>query len=362
MRQALVNENSDLVQQNPKYIMRITGDSPEGKAQLDYFIDAHEKYPTVVTTSKLLTTGVDVKTCKLIVLDSVINSMTEFKQIIGRGTRLYPDEGKMYFTIMDFRNASKLFADTDFDGKPVDIVDVTWDPGVDPEPPDVINPDPPVPTPPEPTPPEPTPPGPNPGPNPGPVLPPEPPKHGIYHINGVKVTVSKERVQYIGPNGKLITESLVDYTKTNIRGEYATLNTFLQAWHDADKKEAIVEALKERGVLLDALRNASGDKDIDDFDLILHIAYDQKPLTRRERVNNVKKRDYLHRYGPDCQKVLSALMDKYMNEGISELEDTRVLDNEPFNQYGSASQIAKLFGGREQYVYAVHEMIDQIYM
>lgn len=181
-----------------------------------------EKYPTVVTTSKLLTTGVDVKTCKLIVLDSVINSMTEFKQIIGRGTRLYPDEGKMYFTIMDFRNASKLFADPDFDGEPADIVDVTWDPGVDPEPPDVIDPDPRVPTPPGPNP-GPTPPGPNPGPNPGPITPPEPPKHGIYHINGVKVTVSKERVQYIGPNGKLITESLVDYTKTNIKASMLPL-------------------------------------------------------------------------------------------------------------------------------------------
>jgi type I restriction enzyme R subunit len=361
MRQALVNENSDLVQQNPKYIMRITGDNPEGKAQLDYFIDVHEKYPTIVTTSKLLTTGVDVKTCKLIVLDSVINSMTEFKQVIGRGTRLYPDEGKIYFTIMDFRNVSKLFADPGFDGEPVAVTDVVWKPGEDPEPPELVPPEPipPEPVPPEPVPPEPLPPDPVP---PGPVPPPDPPKPTIIHVNGVTVTILQERVQYIGPDGKLITESLTDYTKKNIKGEFASLDVFLQAWHDADKKEAIVDALKERGVLLDALREASGDKDLDDFDLILHIAYDQKPLTKKERINNVKKRDYLHKYGPDCQKVLSALMDKYMNEGISEVEDTRVLDNEPFNQYGSASQIAMLFGGRQQYVNAVHEMVNQIYM
>ena len=362
MRMALVNENPDLMQENSKYIMRITSDDDDGKKQLDYFIDANEKYPALVTTSKLLTTGVDCKTCKLIVLDSVINSMTEFKQIIGRGTRLYPDQGKEYFTIMDFRDDCRLFSDPDFDGNPVVIIDggdggEGWEPGEtgtpDPGPED---PD----TPGDPS--APFPEGGSDGPG-GTFDPPdpEPPQAKKYHVNGVTVRVLNERIQYYDKNGKLVNESMTDYTKRNVKEEYANLDVFLQAWNAADKKEAISKALVDRGVILDALRDEAGNKELDDFDLIMHIAYDQKPLTRRERVNNVKKRDYLHKFSAICQQVLSALMDKYMNEGVSELEDTHVLENEPFDRFGSPAKIAKLFGGKEGYVQAVKEMIQQIY-
>ena len=337
MRQALINENKELVMENPKYIMRITGDNPEGKAQLDYFIDINEKYPTVVTTSKLMTTGVDVKTCKLIVLDNNINSMTEFKQIIGRGTRLYPEYGKEYFTIMDFRNACRLFADPEFDGEPVVIIDggdggEGWDPA---DPGDIVDP---------------------PGFEP-PVVGDEPVK---YRVKGVPVKIINERVQYYDKDGKLITESIKDYNKRNILDEYATLDEFLSAWTNAEKKQAIIEELQERGVLLDALKEESG-KDLDDFDLILHIAYDKKPLTKQERVNHVRKKGYLYKYSEVCQEVLTALLDKYMNEGISELEDTRVLDNAPFDRIGSPKKIAKLFGGKEEYMKAVEELKRAIY-
>ncbi|HQK54170.1 MAG TPA: DEAD/DEAH box helicase family protein [Sedimentibacter sp.] len=337
MRQALINENKELVMENPKYIMRITGDNPEGKAQLDYFIDINEKYPTIVTTSKLMTTGVDVKTCKLIVLDNNINSMTEFKQIIGRGTRLYPEYGKEYFTIMDFRNACRLFADPEFDGEPVVIIDggdggEGWNPA---DPGDIVDP---------------------PGFEP-PIIGDEPVK---YRVRGVPVKIINERVQYYGKDGKLITESIKDYNKRNILDEYATLDEFLSAWTNAEKKQAIIEELQERGVLLDALKEESG-KDLDDFDLILHIAYDKKPLTKQERVNRVRKKGYLYKYSEVCQEVLTALLDKYMNEGISELEDTRVLDNAPFDRIGSPKKIAKLFGGKEEYMKAVEELKRAIY-
>jgi len=337
MRQALINENKELVMENAKYIMRITGDNPEGKAQLDYFIDINEKYPTIVTTSKLMTTGVDVKTCKLIVLDNNINSMTEFKQIIGRGTRLYPEYGKEYFTIMDFRNACRLFADPEFDGDPVVIIDggdggEGWDPE---DPGDIVDPtgfEPPII-------------------GDGPVK---------YRVKGVPVTIINERVQYYDKDGKLITESIKDYNKRNILDEYATLDEFLLAWTNAEKKQAIIEELQERGVLLDALKEESG-KDLDDFDLILHIAYDRKPLTKQERVNHVRKKGYLYKYSEVCQEVLTVLLDKYMNEGISELEDTRVLDNAPFDRIGSPKKIAKLFGGKEEYMKAVEELKRAIY-
>ena len=346
MRQALINENKDLVAENSKYIMRITGDNPEGKAQLDYFIDVNEKYPTLVTTSKLMTTGVDVKTCKLIVLDNNINSMTEFKQIIGRGTRLYPEFGKEYFTIMDFRNACRLFADPEFDGDPVVIIDAGdggegWDPK-DPEDPDVTD--------------EPEysddPPGFDP-----PVVS-EP--FVKYRVRGVSVKIINERVQYYDKDGKLITESIKDYSKRNILDEFATLDEFISAWSSAEKKQAIIEELQDRGVLLDALKEESG-KDLDDFDLILHIAYDKKPLTKQERVDHVKKRGYLYKYSKVCQVVLSALLDKYMNEGISELEDTRILGNAPFDRIGSPKKIAKLFGGKECYIQAIKELECAIY-
>lgn len=341
MRQALVNENQDLVAQNPKYVMRITGDNAEGKAQLDYFIAEDSTYPVIVTTSKLMTTGVDCKTCKLIVLDNNINSMTEFKQIIGRGTRLKPDYGKEYFTIMDFRNACRLFADPDFDGDPIVIIDDGGDSPSDP----TIDPS--------------TPPIPGSDPISGPVDPPE--KKHKFRVRGVEVTILNERVQYYDKDGKLITESVRDYSKKNILGEYATLDAFLRAWKGDKRKQAIIEELQERGVLLEALREASGNKDIDDFDLICHIAYDQAPLTKAERANNVRKRGYLYKYSGLAQEILSALLDKYMNEGIQEIESLEILSNDPFRRFGTPMKIAKLFGGKAGYIQAVKDLQNEIY-
>ena len=341
MRQALVNENADLVAENSKYVMRITGDNAEGKAQLDYFIAEDSPYPVIVTTSKLMTTGVDCKTCKLIVLDNNINSMTEFKQIIGRGTRLKPDYGKEYFTIMDFRNACRLFADPEFDGDPIVIID---DGGDNPE---VPNDDPPA-----------TDDPPYNG-NGGSDEPSEP--HHKFRVRGVEVTILNERVQYYDKDGKLITESVTDYSKKNILGEYATLDSFLRAWNSEEKKQAIIDELQERGVLLEALREASGNKDIDDFDLICHIAYDKAPLTKAERANNVRKRGYLYKYSGLAQEVLSALLDKYMNEGIQDIENIEILSNDPFRQFGTPMKIAKLFGGKAGYKKAIKELQDEIY-
>ena len=351
MRQALINENVDLVSENPKYIMRITGDNPEGKAQLDYFIDVSEKYPAIVTTSKLMTTGVDVKTCKLIVLDNTINSMTEFKQIIGRGTRLYPEYGKEYFTILDFRNSSRLFADKEFDGDPVVVLEVGdggegWNPGSDQgqdgemgldgneyevTSPGVLD------------------------------LSDEKTKSIKYRVSGVSVKVINERVQYYDAEGKLITESLKDYSKRNILEKYASLSEFINIWTQSEKKQAIVRELEERGVLLEAIKDEAGE-DIDDFDLILHIAYDQKPLTKRERVENVRKKGYLYKYSEVCQQVFSALLDKYMDEDIGQLEDTRILDNSPFDRMGSPARIAALFGGKPNYLQAVRELEEEIFV
>ena len=341
MRQALVNENADLVAENSKYVMRITGDNAEGKAQLDYFIAEDSPYPVIVTTSKLMTTGVDCKTCKLIVLDNNINSMTEFKQIIGRGTRLKPDYGKEYFTIMDFRNACRLFADPEFDGDPIVVID---DGGDNPE---VPNNDPPV-----------TDDPPYNGNGSG-DEPSEP--HHKFRVRGVEVTILNERVQYYDKDGKLITESVTDYSKKNILGEYATLDSFLRAWNSEEKKQAIIDELQERGVLLEALREASGNKDIDDFDLICHIAYDKAPLTKAERANNVRKRGYLYKYSGLAQEVLSALLDKYMNEGIQDIENIEILSNDPFRQFGTPMKIAKLFGGKAGYKKAIKELQDEIY-
>lgn len=341
MRQALVNENSDLVAENAKYVMRITGDNAEGKAQLDYFIAEDSKYPVIVTTSKLMTTGVDCKTCRLIVLDNNINSMTEFKQIIGRGTRLKPDYGKEYFTIMDFRNACRLFADPEFDGDPISIIDDDDDPGEEP----TIDP--------------PKPPAPTPGPCGDTDDPPE--KKHKYRVRGVEVTILNERVQYYDKDGKLITESVTDYSKKNILGEYATLDSFLRAWNSEEKKQAIIDELQERGVLLEALREASGNKDIDDFDLICHIAYDKAPLTKAERANNVRKRGYLYKYSGLAQEVLSALLDKYMNEGIQDIENLEILSNDPFRKFGTPMKIAKLFGGKNGYIQAIRDLQKEIY-
>ena len=339
MRQALVNENADLVAENPKYIMRITGDNQEGKAQLDNFIDEDSKYPTIVTTSKLMTTGVDCKTCKLIVLDTDIGSMTEFKQIIGRGTRLKPDYGKEFFTIMDFRNNSRKFSDPDFDGDPVQIYE--------PNEGDEITP---------------------------PYTPSDDDSNNnnnfdnkdnydekvVYRFKNIDVRVLNERVQYYDKDGKLITESLIDYSRKNILDTYSNLDVFLKRWNDEDKKSAILEELKEQGVLLDALREEVG-KDIDDFDIICHIAYDKKPLTRQERANNVKKRGYLYKYSEQAQQVLEALLNKYASEGLHDLNDTKILEFKPFDEFGNPMKIVKLFGNKKKYIEAIHELESNLY-
>ena len=351
MRQALVNENLDLVRENHKYIMRITGDDAEGKAQLDNFIDEESLYPTIVTTSKLMTTGVDCKTCKLIVLDNIFgeNGMTEFKQIIGRGTRLKPEYGKEYFTIMDFRNASRLFADPDWDGEPVQIYEPDDGEEIVPNVPDDGE----------------TETGGNDGnsdygfggTDDGEIKEPK----AKYRVNDVEVTVISERVQYYDKDGNLITESITDYSKKNILNEFATLDNFLNRWNSEEKKEAIIEELKEQGVLLEALREDIGNPDIDDFDLICHIAFDKKPLTKAERANNVKKRGYLYKYYDMAQNVLERLLEHYMNEGITDLENPQVLELDDFKEFGSPLKIVKLFGNKKKYIEAVKELEKEIY-
>lgn len=356
LRQALVNENSDLVQQNPKYIMRITGDNPEGKAQLDNFSDRESTYPTIVTTSKLLTTGVDVKTCKLIVLESNINSMTEFKQIIGRGTRLDPEHGKEYFTILDFRNASRLFADPDFDGDPEGVIDIPSGDEIEPDP-DLYDPS------------DET------GEDPddfdfddvidgGQDVPDDENNGHVrqkFRVNDVNVTVLTERVQYYDIDGKLVTESLIDYTKRNILKEYASLESFLNRWNSEDKKQAIINELTEQGVFLEALRENNALKDLDDFDLICHLAYDQPPLTKAERANSVKKRNYIYQYQDVAREVLETLLEKYKDEGISELDGTEVLQLKEFEKFGSPMKIVKTFGGKKEYLRAVKKLKEEIY-
>ena len=367
MRQALINENKDLYSKNEKYIMRITGDNDEGKAQLENFIDEEMKYPVIAVTSKLMTTGVDAKMCKLIVLENNINSMTEFKQIIGRGTRLLEEYGKTYFTIMDFRNASRLFADPDFDGKPEVVIDLEGNDPVD-EP--VPDPELPIDEGDE---------NPNPGDDrgnggiseeggkygPGDI----PPfgegegedKPRKYYVGDITVKVLSERVQYVDKDGKLITESLIDYTKKNILQQYSRLDDFLRTWTTAEKKQAIIEELQDDGVLLDAVREELGKTELDDFDLICHIAYDKAPLTKKERAENVKKRHYLYKYSDIAQKVIEALLDKYSNDGIKDIEDTKVLELKEFAQIGSPLKIVKAFGGKEAYQKAVQELENEIY-
>ncbi|WP_033827759.1 EcoAI/FtnUII family type I restriction enzme subunit R [Bacillus andreraoultii] len=342
MRQALVNENSDLVAEDPRYVMRITGDNPEGKAQLDNFIDEDSPYPTIVTTSKLLTTGVDCKTCKLIVLDSHIVSMTEFKQIVGRGTRLKPEYGKEYFTVMDFRNVSRLFADPEFDGEPVQIYDPEeGDDIVPPTPPDDGNG------------------GDGDGENGG-----DDGEGGSgrtkYYIQDASVKVINERVMYYDVDGKLITESLKDYSKKGILQEFATLDDFIKRWNSEERKDAIIDELKERGVLLEALKDEVG-QDLDEFDLICHIAFDQKPLTRSERAKKAKKDDYLSKYSETANAVIEAILDKYQDEGRFEFEDVKILKFKPFDQFGNSMKIAKEFGGKKQYIKAMKELEKNIY-
>lgn len=349
MRQALVNENSDMMLENPNYIMRITGDNQEGKDQLENFIDVEEKYPTIVTTSKLLTTGADCKTCKLIVLDSNINSMTEFKQIIGRGTRIREDFGKTYFTILDFRNASRLFSDPDFDGEPISIKVVKPGEPMPTEDEDKIE---------------------NNGDDtkttdknnvdinhPGKTI----NTNTKIRVNGVDVNIYNEICSYYDKDGKLVTESLKDFSKRSILNEYASLNDFINKWNSTDRKQAILDELKEQGVLLDELRKDIGNEDIGDFDLILHIAYDKKPLTRYERVNKVLKKGYLYKYSEMAQNILKDLLEKYSDNNELELTDTKILQLKPFEGYGSPMEIVDVFGGKEKYIEAVEELEDELY-
>lgn len=338
MRQALVNLNSDIVKEHPDYIVRITGSDEYGKSKLDYFISVSAKYPVIATTSKLLSTGADCKMTKLIVLDEMIGSMTEFKQIIGRGTRLRPKEGKTHFVVMDFRNVTLLFADPDWDG-PIEIDDeyTPKKPGAYPE-------------------------G---GKNTGGIAepPPEPyaPKP-IINKEGCKVEVIYKTVSVYDVNGKLLRqESIVDYTKKNILDEYASLDNFIRKWTAQQKKEKIREMLLNEGIDLEKLKAEQNMAEVDDFDFICHIAFDKKPLTRKERANNVKKRDFLSKYSGMAREILNALLDKYMNTGIYEIEKTDILKLDPFIKYGRPSKIAGYFGSRDAYLKAVQELENEIY-
>lgn len=353
MRQELSNECLEQVLQDYRYVMQITGDNEEGKAQLDNFQDPDSPYPTVVTTSKLLTTGVDVKTLKLVVLESVIKSMTEFKQIIGRGTRVDEEHGKTFFTIMDFRGSTNLFADPDFDGTPDVIIDMP-EGGEIPDPDDDHTEDP-IPDGTD---------GTGTGGDDAPE--PDPGEKGNkkVRVRGVEVRLLDERVQYVDPTtGKLITESITDFSRRNVLGQYATLDAFLTAWNSAERKQAIIDELADQGVLIEALREQAGatGQDMDDFDLIVHVAYDRPPLTRSERAKNVKKTGYLHQYSDQCQQVLEALLDKYATMGVAQIEDLRILDNDPFLQMGSPAKIVSLFGGKLDYEKALDDLIDLIY-
>lgn len=352
MRAAIANENSDLMAQNSKFVMQITGDNEEGKMELDNFINPEEKYPVIATTSKLMTTGIDAQTCKLIVLDSNIGSMSEFKQIIGRGTRINEEFGKTFFTIMDFRNVTELFADPDFDGDPVRVKEISEDDEIESVEDEINNDD--VMTeedgeeiifaPPEII-------------EGGDIISEPRPK---YYVNGVDVAILNERIQYMDGNGKLITGSLKDYTKQKVREQYQSLDDFLNKWHKADKKQAIIEELTEQGIVFENLKEAIN-KEMDIFDLICHTAFDQPPLTRSERVNNVKKRDYFAQYGEQARKVLEALLDKYADEGIENIEDMKILQVNPLDQFGSPLEIVKLFGGKIQYLKALSKLEQEIY-
>lgn len=335
MRIALVNHNADMAKENPDYCVRITGSDDYGKSKLDYFISVSAKYPVIATTSKLLSTGADCKMTKLIVLDEMIGSMTEFKQIIGRGTRLREKEGKTHFVVMDFRNVSRLFADPEWDG-PIEIDDDF-----------------------------------NPENNPkggkrnkgGDGTPPNPPAiKPIVDRNGCRVEIIHKTVSVYDTNGKLLRqESIVDYTKENIRGEYATLDAFIREWRKDPKKDKIQSILLERGIDIEQLKKEQGMEEVDDFDFICHIAFNQKPLTRKERAENVKKQDFFSHYNGVAKEVLEALLDKYMNKGITEITSTEVLRLDPFMKLGKPSKIASYFGGKDGYKHAVEELQNAIY-
>lgn len=339
MRIALVNENADMCRKYPDYVVRITGSDTYGQSKLDYFISVASKTPVIATTSKLLSTGVDCKMVKLIALDQRINSMTEFKQIVGRGTRIREKEGKTHFTIMDFRNITRLFADPDWDGplevdkgylpdrakpykEPTEKPQCVAEDGDDTE------------------------------------YQPKP----FVGKDGCQVKVINKVVSVYDSNGKLLrTESITDYTRKNINDTYANLNDFILHWNQAERKAEITDLMRESGIDLQALKEEQGMTDVDDFDFIIHLAYGKKALTRKERAENVKKRDIFHKYGPDAQKVLEALLDKYMNEGISQLENRKVLTLDPFRQMGSPANIARFFGGNKQYFEAIKELEAELY-
>ena len=337
MRIALNNHNADMVQQNKDYVVRITGSDTYGKSKLDYFISVSSPYPVIATTSKLLTTGADCKMTKLIVLDQMIGSMTEFKQIIGRGTRIREKEGKMSFTVMDFRNVTRLFADPDWDG-PIEQ-DENYDPnygggkrGGGEKPPIIIDPPPPM------------------------------FEKPIVDENGCQVSILGKTVSIYDANGKLLRqESIIDYTKSNILGTYASLDNFIRQWKAEEKKDVIQKELRSRGIDLDLMKKNQNMEDVDDFDFICHVAYDKKPLTRKERANNVKKRDFLSKYSGVAREVLEALLEKYMDTGIYEIERTEVLKLDPFPQYGKPMKIAQYFGGKQGYLEAVRELEHEIY-
>ena len=338
MRVALVNLNADMVKQNPDYVVRITGSDEYGKKKLSYFISVSAQYPVIATTSKLLSTGADCKMTKLIVLDEMIGSMTEFKQIIGRGTRLREQDGKTHFVVMDFRNVTRLFADPEWDG-PIEMDPGFGTGGTKPAtPPDGA------------------------GDPPGGDPPPKSPKP-IVDRNGCKVEIIHKTVPGTNGNGKLLRqESVVDYTKENICGEYASLDNFIRQWSAQEKKEEIRDLLRERGIDLELLKADQGMADVDDFDFICHVAFDKKPLTRKERANNVKKRDFFSKYSGVAREVLEALLDKYMNTGIYEIEKTEILKLDPFLKLGKPAKIAGYFGGKQGYLKAVQELEQAIYM
>ena len=336
MRVALVNQNSDMVQKNPDYVVRITGSDTYGKSKLDYFISVREKYPVIATTSKLLSTGSDCKMTKLIVLDEMIGSMTEFKQIIGRGTRLREKEGKTHFVVMDFRNISRLFADPDWDG-PIEM-----DEDFNPKSESRKKTKPPV------------------GPGPDPADPKQP--KPIVNRDGCQVKIVYKTVSVYDTNGKLLRqESIIDYTKENILGAYASLDNFIRKWSAEEKKEKIRGLLREQGIDLETLKEDQGMSDVDDFDFICHVAFDKKPLTRKERAENVKKKDFLNKYSGAAREVLEALLDKYMNTGIYEIEKTEILKLDPFMRMGKPQKIASYFGGKDGYLKAVKELENAIY-
>ena len=347
MRQALINENTDLVGGNSRYVMRITGGDPAGQAELGNFIDPESKYPVLVTTSRLLSTGVDVQTCQLIVLERAVGSMTEFKQIVGRGTRVHEDTGKFYFTLIDFRGATSHFADPEFDGEPVQI----YEPGEgDPiDPPDVAPTD-------------------DDGLGDDEIVidrgdPPPPPGMGpqkkIY-IDGVEVAIVAERVTYLDGHGKLVTESLRDFTRKALRRRFASLDDFLTRWNAVERKQAIIDELAAEGLPLTVIVDELG-KDLDPFDLVCHIAFDAKPLTRRERAENVKKRDVFTKYGGQARAVLGALLDKYADEGILNLDDANVLRIPPLDSLGTPVELVRAFGGKPDFDRAVHDLQFALY-